>query len=132
MTTLLEGIQGIIGNALPPIMSMSTATIHVYTAGSLTAAPTYVDHVVTNVGFVDSEAISLRQSGALLPTERAILFYVPRLPAALTTTDAATGLISSSLKVDDEVTMAGSRAKLVRQVAEDPAQATQIWAAVDS
>lgn len=131
MPTLLEGIQGIVGGVLPALMSLTNATIHVFTEATLNTPPTYADHVVSNVGFVDQEAIELRQIGALQPTERAILIYVSKLPVALRTTDTATGLLSSTLKINDEITMSGARAKLLRQVSEDPAQATQSWAVVD-
>lgn len=132
MATVLESIQGIIGKVLPPLMSLSSATIHVYTAGDLNTPETFTDYVVPNLGFVDSDQIDLRQVGALEPNERAVLIYVAQLPPALVTADAATGLLSSTLKPDDEITIGGSRAKLVRRASQDPAQATQIWAVVDS
>ncbi len=136
MATILESLQGIIGAALPPLMSRTSATIFVRGADSFTpgsgVVPSYTEHAVKNVGFVDREAISLRQIGALQPTERAVLIYVAKLPSALVTKDTATGLLSSTLKIDDEITISGQRSKLVREVSQDPAQAVQTWAVVDS
>ena len=136
MATLLEQIQGIVGDVLPGMLSRSAVTIHVYAEGTFTpgsgSAPTYTSYSAPNAGFVDTEGVSLRFPGALLATERAVLIYVTQLPVGCRTQDAETGLWSSTLKADDEITISGSRSKLVRQIAEDPAQATQTWAVVDT
>lgn len=123
--TMLPLIRSVVTAALPKLFNES-ATLHVFTEGTIDTGPTYVNHTLTEACFRDSRQIGLRGVGVIQADEGAILFYREKIPASVT------------LKVNDEVTFtdpidsASKRYKLLRLVDEDPASATQLWATAES
>ena len=127
--TMLPTIREVVSAVVPELFHRE-ATLHV--RGETAFVPgtgetiSWTDYELDKACFLDSTQIGLRGAGLIEAEEVAVTFYVGRLPAGVVLES------DDEVTVKDEIHPTGKRFKLVRLAAEDPAAATQTWAAVAS